>query len=916
VALAVAAACAFVGLRVPAARACGPNLGVALLLGPGEVYLRGPFGDLAAELDAVAVPRLGELTPTGLRYSPRTATEVDQDELGALLGPGDPRVRAAAVFRAELAAWAAADPGRVRGWWEDTPVAPRGPAPEVPVGLPEDFAVYLQGARAWAMGDAARAEALWTPLAGREGPRRLWAQYMLARMHPEDPARFPRLRAEVAAGAPDPHGLAVASLGWEAWPKIGLDPAFALRRYVQQHAAGDPGARQSIRIVAGGLLADGAEPADLAAVAADPIAAGALTAAVLGTVEDPARVARWLDALVAAGGAAQPGADRLAWLAWLAGDVERAGAWAAAAPERPLGRWIAGRVALKEGRLDEAQALLDGVDFPDEARWTCAWHSRADYPEPAVEISPEAEARAEAGAVALARGDVEGALRLHAEGGHYLDFAYVADRIATADELLAFAGAGGFDRLPQPRQREAARAMLGRRLAREGRWAEATAWLPPPLAERARAYLAAGARRTVAGEVEAARILRHEGMELTGTELAPDFALFGGGYHFELGRPSGEDALLPVGEFELARLAASAIPDHPRRYHYRFRAAERMARAAGALPDQDPRASAILCEAGRWVMYLDPDWADPFYKGTVTRSWGSPLSNAADLLRWFPEGCRADDLPELPLAPDPPGCAVGGGAPLGIAPVAVLGLGLRRRRRRLGAAAALAGACGGSAPREPADGARYALALERVARAPAEAAAACAPVRDPGLRADCVIAGVERLAAADLPAAAALCAGLPAGVAQDECRFQLADRRGDPALCADAGRFRDDCRMHAWSRGVARTLEPGEVARAPELRAPAAAAGFADDDPRPWIAAFRHLLGGPPPLDRRPCAALAAPLDALCAEAGAMLHADRLAHARDTGALRCGGPAPAQVGVVDDAELLQRTEQAMAALCP
>jgi len=212
-----------------------------------------------------------------------------------------------------------------------------------------------------------------------------------------------------------------------------------------------------------------------------------------------------------------------------------------------------------------------------------------------------------------------------------------------------------------------------------------------------------------------------------------------------------------------------------------------------------------------------------------------------------------------------------------------------------------------------------------VAGDPAGAREHCAPLSDVDLRADCLTAAVERLGAD--PHAAALCAEIPAGPHRDECNFQRAEASRDAAACADAGRFEQDCRMHLWTRTLLTRVTPGStpaevVALAEPLRA---AAGFGDDDPRPWIAAFRLLHSRRRPLDRRDCAA-AGERAALCREAGRQVYADRLNNARDTGRYPCAGGGtpddllpdlPADLQTAPDTGLtqLRQTRDASGDLC-
>ena len=202
---------------------------------------------------------------------------------------------------------------------------------------------------------------------------------------------------------------------------------------------------------------------------------------------------------------------------------------------------------------------------------------------------------------------------------------------------------------------------------------------------------------------------------------------------------------------------------------------------------------------------------------------------------------------------------------------------------------------------------RYLTALKAVAQAPSEGARLCTEIREPLLRADCITAAVEAIAEQDALQAEGLCDALEAGLGRDECFFQLAERVGGGARCAAAGRFEQDCRMHAWARRmrvlVRRGASPASIEKA--VSAELGSAGFGVDDDRPWIGAFRQLHGGRTPLDRSDCDAVSTErLQGLCREAGFQLYNDRLNHARDIGAFPCDGqPLPLPLVTIPDPEL-------------
>jgi hypothetical protein len=176
----------------------------------------------------------------------------------------------------------------------------------------------------------------------------------------------------------------------------------------------------------------------------------------------------------------------------------------------------------------------------------------------------------------------------------------------------------------------------------------------------------------------------------------------------------------------------------------------------------------------------------------------------------------------------------------------------------------------------------------------------CAGLAAGPLRDDCVVADVERTGTDR-------CAEVQGERARGECWFRLAEARSDAALCARAAPFVDDCAMHVLTRGfddwLPRGARPGAIedVAAPRI----AAAGLAADDPRPWSALYRTVLGRTRPFDRSACAD--APDDLrreACFRTGLVHYADLLNHARDRGLYPCdGGPLPALLAHTPDPEL-------------
>jgi cellulose synthase operon protein C len=127
----------------------------------------------------------------------------------------------------------------------------------------------------------------------------------------------------------------------------------------------------------------------------------------------------------------------------------------------------------------------------------------------------------------------------------------------------------------------------------------------------------------------AATIARHDGMELLGFELEPDFAMYDGLYDpsamREEGRPSAETvraanaasaatvaAVTAATPEERSRVVASkAAP--PVRFHYRLTAVDHALASADLVPRSSQAFAAILCRATEWIIDREPRRAAEIY---------------------------------------------------------------------------------------------------------------------------------------------------------------------------------------------------------------------------------------------------------------------------------------------------------------
>ena len=615
----------------------------------------------------------------------------------------DPYVKtrqAVVAYRESVEAW------RQEALYAD-PKPPR-PAPPaslaVPPGLPGEFEDYLRGAMAWHQGKPDAARAAWEKLLARPaGERRLrstWAAFMLGKAAIEtDPAAairgFERTRELAGQGFPDPLGLAESSLGWQARAEMGRQRFDeALKLYLQQEKAGDPTALPSIRRACAKALENANA---LRQIARSNEARPIFTAWVLSnwTREDydgpldPTVAKKWLAAVQAAGVTQADGADRLAWAAYRAGNFATAESWLKRAPaEAPMTLWTRAKLLLRAGKVAEAEPLLARAraalpagPAPDHELWEAY--------ESGVHPALQPRAAGELGAARLTRGEYVPALDDLLRGGWWTDAAYVAERVLGTDELRAYVdktwspalaarykpdtpqnvdepGASWeiqFAGIAPPRQEWIAyqiRDLLGRRLAREGKLAEARAYLP----EVRRAALDDLARSLATGRdagrpaaersqalFRAACLSRYHGLELIGTEVEPDWALFDAEYAvdpFAVTRadPKTHRHLGPSAD-EKQRVSHNRV-EPEKRFHYRYRGMGLAREAADLLPAGEERAR-LLATAGNWVEGIDPKGARPLYDALQSCCADTDVarrSRKVNAITNVPDACPADTRPK------------------------------------------------------------------------------------------------------------------------------------------------------------------------------------------------------------------------------------------------------------------------------
>ncbi len=666
--LALAAWMAGVAALPRAGIACGPNFPNSILNGEDSALLYAPSINWLTALAPMLPepdPRLKAVLPDGVSVY-KQSEDVESAELGALLpAAGVTRaemLRVIDTFAAARRALRAVVELEEKGLSPEQAAAmPRRPLvamPELGPRVPEEIRLYLQGRVHYANGDLPAARKAWATLielpAAQRRARTVWAHYMLGRSHVDDDApaasrHFGACRDAAFSGLPDPLGLATASLGWEALAqhRAGNDRA-AVELYLRQLAAGDRSAAWSLQRIARAIAEQ-----DQPEAARDPVVARLITTWFVArggpfdgsaTIE---RATRWLSAVDLAQ-AKIDDADRMALAAYQANQIDVARRWAAIAPENsPLALWVRARIELNSGEYARAVDLLARASeaFPPEEAWEN--DPGAPFPGTAGNATVPAErTSAERGVLLLARGQYIDALTHLLRSDYWVDAAYVADRVLTLAELTALV-----DRLtatPDARIKAETvarlRDLLARRLARSGQWEAALPYYRiDQTRDAARQYMRAMAAAKEKGATKstraaslwaAARIMRHSGMELTGTELAPDWHYYHGA--FSPPDPSRAGEIAPASEDERRRRQTTQ-PSPYERFHYRFVAADLAWDAAALMPDGDAATAAVLCEAGRWLAAQSPEKADRFYKALVRRCGRTPLGQEAARLKWFPK---------------------------------------------------------------------------------------------------------------------------------------------------------------------------------------------------------------------------------------------------------------------------------------
>jgi hypothetical protein len=584
-----------------------------------------------------------------------------------------------------------------------------------------EFADYHRGARAFLNKNWDEARKAWEDLLKRPEQdrhyRTVWAAFMLGKLglktndYESASQWFERTREYAKAGFSDSLRLAAESYGWEGraeWKQEHPEKAAPL--FLTQLALDDPSAVVSLKALipdrqpVEGMLNYGPEADERSAwndqekkdeeqkevsklkfAAQDPLLRRLVTVHILATAtaldlypsdSEAApvnRCARWLNVIKQANLGRVEEAEYLGWVAYNNGDYKDAARWLELSKgDSGTALWLKAKLQRRAGKLADAANTMAKV-------WESLRNSPAytppggtDEPWTDFDYFPDGphwgwgqSASGDLGGLRLARGDFVQSLDTLLKGHLWNDAAFVAERVLTTNELKQYVDT--LPKTPPPKEGEdynaKLRYLLGRRLVREDRYAEAGRYLPPPYDKVLEKYVKAlndgGNAKLSKTErahawFTAAWLARYDGMELMGTEVAPDAFVDSG--EFELPdlakqRRSGfyrqvsydrdgnkQEKKMPIvlkaSQKEIQRLTANKIePDI--RFHYRLIAGALAIKAAALLPDNSEELADVVNQAGLWVKDRDEKAGNRYYQIIDHRCAKTNIGQADAAKHWF-----------------------------------------------------------------------------------------------------------------------------------------------------------------------------------------------------------------------------------------------------------------------------------------
>ncbi|MCU0070807.1 hypothetical protein N8H71_04370 [Pseudomonas koreensis] len=617
--------CLSLSLPLGSAVACGPDFPLRLLDNRGQTLADLPEGNFNFEIGRLGKTIAGLKNVTAATHNPDDYYSESHE-----LAQAREKAEQAGLTPEQLALVK-----QLRGLTDARQVEAQG------ASLPAEIRLYVAGAVAFATGDHPLAVEYFDKLLAlpvdQRPLRSTWAAYSLGRTwfamsrevddaidaleHSRE--AFRQTRQMSIDGFSDPLELGVASLGEEARIlRSAGDWSGAIELYEAQNLHGSAVGNTSLRQLMNELaeLPD----AELAKLLDHKAVQQLVTASLVSRVgwsfgEEPPNEKKLTRLLQNSTRGSLDNADRLAAMNYQRGDYASAKAFLENAGDGGLAWWLRAKLAVRDGDKNAAAAAYAKAAqaFPQNEDWGYRRTSDWAY-EP---VQPKCRVEGESAILALQRGEyLQAFVQLYRSNDIYwFDAATVAERVLTVDELKHFVDGNvpappeplqeGQEHYEQHRSAQKLRNLLGRRLLREGHYADAVGYFQESLQNQARLY---GEQRLKADSAwwptrragalyNAAWTAREWGMDILGYEMAPDYAVFGGGFSLE----SAELQVGPlVADAELQRQKASqAQPDQ--RFHYRFVATALASRAADNLPHSSQAFAAVLCNAAGWNSSLE-----------------------------------------------------------------------------------------------------------------------------------------------------------------------------------------------------------------------------------------------------------------------------------------------------------------------